>query len=76
MDSCCSVLITQAASGGIWCDTQLVAGQLFVLSPGTTFVGEPAGLPGTFLTVPVESLATMGVQLGIGEPVLRRPLGA
>ena len=65
-------LITQAASGGIWCGTQLVAGQLFVLSPGTTFVGmEPAGLAGTLLTVPVESLATMGVQLGIGEPVLR-----
>ena len=65
-------LITEAVPGAIWCGTQLEAGHLFILTPGTTFVGmEPAGLSGTMLTVPVDTLATMGMQLGIGEPELR-----
>ena len=66
-------LITRAASGGSWCGTDLEAGQLFVFTPGTTFVAaEPAGLAGTLLSVPVDSLANAGEQLGIGEPLLRR----
>jgi methylphosphotriester-DNA--protein-cysteine methyltransferase len=64
-------LITHASTGGVWCGTQLAAGQLFVFAPGTTFVAfEPAGLSGTLLIVPVESLAAVGAKLGLGEPVL------
>ena len=64
-------LITHASTGGVWCGTQLTAGQLFVFTPGTTFVAnEPAGLSATLLIVPVESLAAVGAKLGIGEPVL------
>ena len=38
-------LITRAVPGGSWCGVELEAGQLFVYTPGTTFVGaEPAGL--------------------------------
>ena len=65
-------LITRAVSGGSWCGVELEAGQLFVYTPGTTFVGfEPAGLAATLLIVPADSLANAGVQLGIGEPVLQ-----
>lgn len=66
-------LMTQTPTGGSWCGTDLEAGQLFVLSPGTTFVGiEPAGLAATLLVVPVESVANAGAQLGIDEPDLPR----
>jgi len=66
-------LITRAASGGSWCGTELDAGQLFVLTPGTTFAAfEPTGLAGTLLSVPVDALANAGAELGIGEPLLRR----
>jgi AraC-like DNA-binding protein len=66
-------LITQAPQGGVWCGTELAAGQLFAFAPGTTFVGwEPTGLAATVLVASVDSLATAGVQLGLGEPVLRR----
>ena len=66
-------LITQAQAGGSWCGIELEVGQLFVYTPGTTFVGsEPAGLAGTLLVVPVDNLANAGEQLGIGEPSLRR----
>jgi AraC-like DNA-binding protein len=64
-------LITHASTRGVWCGTQVTAGQLFVFTPGTTFVAyEPAGLSGTLLIVPVESLAAVGAKLGLGEPVL------
>ena len=64
-------LITHASTGGVWCGTEVTAGQLFVFEPGTTFVAyEPAGLSATLLIVPVESLAAVGAKLGIGEPVL------
>jgi AraC-like DNA-binding protein len=66
-------LITQAPSGGVWCGTELAAGQLFAFGPGTTFVGwEPTGLEATVLVASVDSLAAAGVQLGLGEPVSRR----
>ncbi len=65
-------LITQAVSGGVWCGTELAAGQLFVFTPGTTFVAnEPSGLAATLVCVPVDSLATAGLELGVGEPLLR-----
>ena len=64
-------LIARAPSGGSWCGTDLEVGQLFVLTPGTTFAAyEPAGLAGTLLSVPDDNLANAGEQLGIGEPLL------
>ncbi len=65
-------LITHGVKGAVWCGTELEAGQLFVLTPGTTFAAnEPSGLAATLVSMPVDSLAAAGVQLGIGEPVLR-----
>lgn len=65
-------LITRAVAGGVWCGGQLEAGQLFVLTPGTTFVAnEPSGLAATLVCAPLDSLATVGLELGIGEPLLR-----
>ncbi len=66
-------LITKAPSGGIWCGTELAAGQLFAFAPGTTFVGwEPTGLAATVMVASVDSLAAAGMQLGLGESVLPR----
>ena len=66
-------LITRAVSGGVWCGIELAAGQLFVFTPGTTFAAnEPSGLAATLLCVPVDSLATAGLELGVGELLLRR----
>jgi len=57
----------------VWCGIELAAGQLFVFTPGTTFAAnEPSGLAATLLCVPVDSLATAGLELGVGELLLRR----
>ncbi len=64
--------VRKVPSGGVWCGTELAAGQLFAFGPGTTFVGwEPTGLAMTVLVASVDSLAAAGAQQALGEPVVR-----